>query len=91
LSGSIDDPGRCAHSVPAWKYVTKSAAFWRSLGSVNDDIPTLKSPARTEGMIASKAVSRYSGASPSVLATAFIRSTSKPTIWPEVSLNSFGG
>ena len=51
-SGSTDDPACCAHSVPAWKYVTKSTDSSRSSVSVNDDIPTLKSPARTDGMIA---------------------------------------
>jgi hypothetical protein len=48
-----DDPTFRAHSVPAWKYVTKSTNSCRSLVSVNDDIPTLTSLARTDGMIAS--------------------------------------
>src|SRR5882757_469885 len=41
-------------------------------------------------MILSKSDSRYSAVRPSVAATAFIRSTSKPTILPLGSLNSFG-
>ena len=57
-SGSTDDPVRCAHSVPAWKYVTKSTFASRSLVSVNDDIPTLKVPPDTDGMMLSNAVSR---------------------------------
>jgi hypothetical protein len=91
LSRSTDDPTFRAHNVPASKYVTKSTNSWRPLVSVNDDIPTLTSLARTDGMIASKAASRYSGMSPSVRATAFIKSTSKPTMCPEASLNSAGG
>ena len=53
-------------------------------------MPTLKVPPWMEGMIFEKSDSRYSGVSPSVPATAFIRSTSNPTILPDSSLNSLG-
>jgi hypothetical protein len=83
LAGSTGGvPARCAHSVPASKYVTKSTASSRARVSVIDDIPRVKSPDCTDGMTLSKAVSRNSGVSPRVRATAFIRSTSNPTISP---------
>src|SRR6185295_5144696 len=43
-----------------------------------------------DGMIFAKSASRYSAVRPSVAAIAFMRSTSKPTILPLGSLNSFG-
>ena len=70
--------------------MTKSTVCSRSLVSVNDDMPMLKVSPWIDGMIFAKSASRYSGVRPSVAATAFTRSTSKPTILPLGSLNSFG-
>src|SRR5215207_9316896 len=60
LLGSTGVPGRCAHSIPAEKYVTKSTDSSRSLVSVNDDMQTLKLQLSTERMILAKPASRYS-------------------------------
>jgi hypothetical protein len=57
---------------------------------VNDDMPTLYVPPWIDGMILAKSDSRYSAVRPRVPAIAFIKSTSKPTILPLGSLNSFG-
>src|SRR5262245_37575833 len=90
LLGSTGLSGRCAHRMPAEKYVTKSTDCSRSLVSVNDDMPTLNVSPWIDGMIFAKSASRNSAFRPSVAAIAFIRSTSKPTTLPLGSLNSFG-
>src|ERR1700704_2700788 len=53
-------------------------------------MPTLKVSPWIDGMIFAKSASRYSACRPRVAAIAFIRSTSKPTIFPLGSLNSLG-
>src|SRR5829696_4148497 len=53
-------------------------------------MPMLKVSPWMDGMIFAKSASRYSASRPRVAATAFTRSTSKPTILPLGSLNSLG-
>ena len=78
-----------AHAVPALKYVTKSTVASRSLESVNDDMPS-SYLLPMDGMMLSNFDSWNSAVSPSFLAIAVPRSTSKPMILPLASLNSFG-
>ena len=88
LSGS-NAVSLAAHAVPALKYVTKSTVASRSLESVNDDMPS-SYLLPIDGMMLSNFDSWNSAVSPSFLAIAVPRSTSKPMILPLASLNSFG-